>query len=90
MTDTYSTIARIAATRPFAERLTACAAQQGANDPTAWVWERRYALAAAPGWAQKVDSWGAANPGAPVDGWADDPAVISDGDILAVIQPLLS
>jgi hypothetical protein len=89
MADTYSTIARIAATAGFAERLTACAAQQGADDPAGWVWQRRYSLASSPGWGAKVDSWSAANPGADPDGWADDPACISDGDILAVIQPLI-
>jgi hypothetical protein len=89
MADTYSTIARIAATAGFSERLTACAAQQGADDPTGWVWQRRHALASSPGWAQKVDSWSAATPDADPDGWAADQSVISDGDILAVVQPLI-
>lgn len=88
MTDTYSTIAQIAATAPFAERLAACAAQQGATDPAGWVWQRRYQLAAAPGWGAKIDSWQAANPDGG-DGWAADQAVISDADILAVVQPLV-
>lgn len=89
MTDTYATISLIATTPRFAERLYACAAQQGAADPTGWVHQRRYAIAASPGWAAKVDSWLAANPDGG-DEWAQLPEVLSDGDILAVIQPLLA
>lgn len=84
--DTYATIALVAATPRFQERLVACAAQQGAPDPAQWVWQRRYTLAAAPSWAAKVDSWLAANPDGG-DGWAHDQSVISDADILAVVQP---
>jgi hypothetical protein len=90
MADTYSTIARIAATARFAERLAACAAQQGADDPTGWVWANRYRLASSPGWAEKVAYWQAANPDADPDGWATDEAVLSDADVLATVQPLLN
>ena len=90
MADSYATISLIANTPKFLERLYACAAQQGAGDPNNWwVYERRYQIAASPSWAEKVDSWLAANPDGG-DGWAHDQAVISDGDILAVIQPLVS
>jgi len=90
MADTYSTIAQIVDTPAFAERLAACAAQQGADDPTGWVWQRRYSLASSPGWAEKVDYWRAANPEADPNGWATDEAVISDADVLATVQPLLN
>lgn len=88
MSDTYATIADIAATAAFRDRLTACAAQQGAPDPSQWTFDRRYTLAASPGWAAKVDYWRAANPDADPDGWARDPACITDGDILAALQPM--
>lgn len=88
--DTYATIARIAASTAFRERLTACAAQQGAPDPAGWVFERRYTLAASPGWAAAVDYWQAVNPDADPDGWAPRPDVITDGAILAAVQPMVN
>jgi len=89
MPDTYSTISLIAATGPFLERCYACAAQQGQPNPDRWGWDNRWALAATPTWAEKVDFWLAANPGGG-SGWADDPAVISDPDILAAVQLALN
>lgn len=89
MADSYATISLIADTPPFQERIYACAAQQGASDPTRWGWDNRYAVACAPGWAEAVDYWKAANPDGG-DGWAQDPAVITDGMILARVQPMLN
>lgn len=86
--DTYATIALIARTQPFQERIVACAAQQGETEPALWASQRRYHIASSPSWGAKVDSWLAANPGGG-DGWAEDQAVISDADILAVVQPLI-
>lgn len=90
MTDSLSTIATIANDPLFALRLNAGAAKEDApGDPVAWVWANRYDLAAAPSWAEKVDSWLVSNPDGG-NGWATDTAVISDGDILAQIQAMLA
>ena len=89
MTDTYLTISEIAATPRFQARVAACAAQQGAADPPMWAHENRWKVAAATGWAAAVDYWRAVNPEAPADGWATDPACITDGMILAKVQPML-
>lgn len=90
MPDTLSTVHVIASDPDMAGRLAASAAQEHApGDPTMWVWDRRYALASAPGWAAAVDSWLVANPDGG-NGWALDQAVISDGMITAQVQDLLS
>lgn len=88
--DTLATIALIATDGDFTTRLNAGAAKERVpGDPVAWTWEHRYELAAAPGWAAAVDSWLAANPGAdPPNGWALNPAVISDGQIISQIQAI--
>jgi len=84
--DQYLTISTIAADPAMLGRVTACAGQQGSElPPEVWAWENRYRWAAAPGWGQQWDSAvasGVEDPGA-------DPAVITDGDILAVVQPML-
>lgn len=95
MSDALYTIHIIAADPLFASRLYAAAAQEGApGDPVTWVSEHRYQIASAPSWAEKVDYWLATNPpeenSPPSNGWALDVAVISDGDITARVQQLLS
>ena len=92
MTDTLATIATIALDETFRQRLNAGAAQQDVpGDPVSWVWDNRYDIAAAPGWAAAVDSWLAANPGAdPANGWANNQAVISDAMIIAQVQAMLT
>lgn len=88
MADTLYTIHIISSDSDFIARLNAGAAkEQIPGDPVAWVWTNRYALASAPTWAEKVDSWFASNPGAePTNGWATNVAVISDNDIISQIQ----
>jgi len=70
-------------------RVAASAQEQGVaasvdlGDPEVWAEENSWAYALAPGWTAKVES-------ALVNGvldWGNDPAVISDGDILAWVQP---
>jgi len=84
--DQYLTIATISEDTSMRRRVAACAAQQGATgDADQWAYDNRWQWAAAPGWATKWDSAvaaGVADPGA-------DPAVISDADILAVVQPMV-
>lgn len=86
MADTLHTIHLIASDIDFQSRLNAAAAQENVpGEPTSWVWNKRYNLSAAPSWAEKVDYWMANNPDGG-NGWALDPAVISDGDITARVQ----
>ena len=89
MTDTYLTISEIAAHPIFSQRVTACAAQQGAADPPNWTLANRWQVASKPGFAGAVDYWRAANPDADPDGWASEWSVITDGMILAAVQPLV-
>ena len=89
MTDTYLTISDIAANTVFSQRVTACASQQGAPDPPNWTLGHRWQVAATPSFAASVDSWRAGNPAADPDGWAALPDVITDGMILAAVQPLI-
>lgn len=83
---TYASIAAITQSNSLFQRLTACAAQQKREKPyPTWVSDRIWDIAVSPGWADKWASAIAAgieNPGA-------DESVISDADILAVIQPML-
>lgn len=90
--DPLYTIHLIASDSVFAGRLNAAAAQEHApGDPVKWVWDNRYQLASAPSWAEKVDYWIASNPDAdPANGWASDPAVVSDIDITAQVQAVLA
>ena len=88
--DTLHTIHVIAIDPEFQTRLNAGAAKENApGDPASWVWNNRYGIAEAPGWAGAVDSWLAANP-AGGNGWALNQAVISDLQITAQIQALLT
>lgn len=80
---TYAGIASITQSSSLFNRLTACAAEQNKDEPySTWVRARIWKIAASPGWAAKWESALAADiedPGA-------DESVITDGDILAVIQ----
>lgn len=90
MADTLLTISTIASDPVMLERFNASAAQENApGDPVVWVWDNRYHLAAAPGWAAAVDSWQVGNPDAG-NAWAADQSVISDGMITAQVQELLA
>lgn len=87
--DTYLGIASAADSYSLQRRVTACAAQQGApGDPYAWTVEHRYEWAASPGWGAAWDSALAAHPEDGYDPGAD-PAVVSDGMILATVQQML-
>lgn len=86
MTDQYLTIATIAGDPTMIQRVAACAAQEGQDEPHYWATQHGYTWAAAPGWGAAWDSataGGIADPGA-------DPAVITDGQILAQVQGMLA
>lgn len=81
----YQTIALIAQDADLRQRLIACAAEQAKNTtPGHWIDQRLWLLAATPGWG---DKWASALAGSnPRPGW--DESVITDGDILAAVQPM--
>ena len=85
MTDQYLTIATITENASMNRRVAACASQEGyTGDPLQWAYDNRYGWAGAPGWAAAWDSAVASeipDPGA-------DPAVITDGQILAQLQSM--
>ena len=53
--------------------------------PEEWAASTKWIWAVSPGWAAKVQYAIASN----IDTWGTDPSVISDEDIVAVIQPLV-
>lgn len=81
----YSTIAKIAQDSLLGQRLTAAAAAEHKPRPyTDWVAEFRWDLAATPGWSEAWESALAAG----IENIGDDPGVITDGMILAAVQPM--
>lgn len=87
MTSEYYAQYLITMDSDFRLRITASVAvESDQTDPDAWANEHRWEWATAPGWAGKV----AAALDAGNEEWGRDPAVITDSDILAVIQPMAS
>jgi hypothetical protein len=98
--DSYLSIAAIAGDEYMTERMNAAATQQqhlGAFDPgysnttapfsaQAWVHDYRYVWASSPGWGAAWDSALAGHPDDPDYKPGRDPAVITDGMILATVQ----
>lgn len=84
MTDTYWGITLVAKDEELQSRVTACAAQEGEDSPYNWTMTHQWAWAAQPTWAEKYEyalAVGVARPG-------QDPAVITDADILTAVQLL--
>ena len=80
----YNAQAQLSADADFMNRVAACAAVEveTPDQPTAWARDNIWRIAAAPGFADKYEyalNTDVPNPGA-------DPAVITDGDILAAVQ----
>jgi hypothetical protein len=78
----YLTISRIAADPSIRLRCAACAAVERIPNPENWAYRSSLLLAAQPGWSEAWESAVAAGneqPGA-------DPAVITDGMVLAAVQ----
>lgn len=82
---TYANIANMAESPSLIRRLIACAAEQKKGDPyNEWVYSHVWDIAASPGWSEK---WASALAADIPDPGADE-GVITDADILAVIQPM--
>lgn len=96
MADSYLSIAAIAGDQFMHERMMAASTQQSylGNAPLIqpgvfqWVDNNRYVWAASPGWGAAWDSALAAHPDDPAYEPGKDPAVITDGMILATVQNL--
>lgn len=91
---TYRTVADMADSTSLARREHAATAKEGIDPPEVWVFQRRWKLAAQPGWDA---AWDSALAGHPDDGDpltppydpGDDPGVITDGMILSAVQGLI-
>lgn len=82
----YSSSAQLQSDTYFRRRVTACAAEQQVADPEVWANDNSWKMAAMPGFAEAYESAvasGIPNPG-------DDPAVITDPQILSAVQSLLT
>lgn len=101
MADSYLSIAAIAGDEFMTERMNAATTQQwylgninlGANgnnpyNVTQWVYGNRYVWASSPGWGAAWDSALASHSDDPTYEPGKDPAVITDGMILATVQQL--
>jgi hypothetical protein len=95
MSDAYLAISEIADDAHMQRRLNSAAVQQDhlgearlPPDPLAWVMNNRYLWASSPGWGAAWDSALAGHPDEPDYEPGKDPAVITDGMILATIQTL--
>jgi hypothetical protein len=96
MSDAYLAISEIANDGPMTERMYAATTQQahlgsvstGGYTAITWVDVNRYVWAASPGWGAAWDSALAAHPTDPDYEPGKDPAVITDGMILATVQAL--
>lgn len=86
----YSDIAALRNDNDFVTRVTACASvegkesSEGASDADRWTTERMWTIAAAPGLGDKYAYALASG----IDRPGNDQSVISDADILAVVQPM--
>jgi hypothetical protein len=96
MADSYLSISEIATDQWMRERMLAASTQQSylGNAPLIqptvfqWVDNNRYVWASAPGWGAAWDSALAGHPDDPAYEPGRDPAVITDGMILATVQQL--
>jgi hypothetical protein len=78
----YWDIAQMSADPDLTSRCAASAAQEGAPDPRNWAADHMLVLAAQPGWSE---AWASALAGGN-ESPGRDPAVITDGMILAAVQ----
>jgi hypothetical protein len=93
--DSYLSIAGIANDEYMRERMRAAATQQAhlgnaplIREPVRWVTDNQYVWASSPGWGAAWDSALAGHPDDPDYEPGKDPAVITDGQILATVQSL--
>lgn len=85
----YLVIVRMVQSGILTQRCVACAAQElpAGEDPVSWVGTNTWVICASPGWSEAWESADAAA-GVQQDHGANE-SVITDGMILAAIQPLI-
>ena len=83
---TYSIHAAAATSPGLRQRVTACAAQEGAPDPTRWTAAAVWSLIT----SEWIDAWAYADATHPGEDHGANDAVITDGMILAAVQPRLA
>jgi hypothetical protein len=94
MADSYLSISEIASDKWMFERMMAATTQQSylrtiaVDDVYTWVTLNRYVWASSPGWGAAWDSALAGHPDDDTYEPGKDPAVITDGQILAAVQVL--
>lgn len=82
----YATHAAIVQSGSLRQRLTACAAQEGAPNPPQWVNANIWPMPT----SEWIAAWNAAEVGDPGGDHGANEAAITDAMILAVIQPMLN
>lgn len=85
---TYNTLATMKADNALYRRLTACAAEQQHPQPEMWVMEHLWPIVTSPGWAAQWEYAILADPDRGNIG--ADESVITDLDILTVVQALMA
>lgn len=92
----YLTQSQMARDYDLIMRVAACAATEGIiNRPESWADDRRVVIMASPGWAGKYasaqatrDQWDGTGTQPPPPG--ENEAAITDGDILAAVQAIIT
>ena len=85
----YLTQSAIAANLYMQQRVAQCAASEGVSGPDLWAQQNARGWAAAPGWDAAWESALASHPDDDEYDPGGDEAVITDGMILAAVQPML-
>lgn len=83
---TYSAHAAAATSPGLRQRVTACAAQEGASDPPRWTSAVIWSLIT----SEWIGAWASAEAGNPGGDHGSNEAVITDAMILAAVQPRLA
>lgn len=83
---TYSTHAAIVQSGSLRQRITACAAQEGASDPPRWVNAVIWTLPT----SEWIGAWASAEAGDPGADHGANEGVVTDAMILSVVQPRLA
>lgn len=82
----YSDVALLSQDFDFYQRVNACVATESQAEPTLWTQQNIWLMAASPGFGEAYASALASA----VDRPGNDPAVISDDQILSAVQGLLT
>jgi len=82
----YSDVALLSQDYDFMQRVNACVAAETQDNPTAWTQTHIWVVSSAPGFGDAYASALASS----VERPGNDPAVISDGQILSAVQGIMT